>query len=258
MNEIRVTSTLDGSPQPSLFDLPEGTGRTPLLVGLHTWKYGRASQVDIMLPETRRLGWALLLPEFRGPNTAQNPRAREACGSALARQDIVDAADAVLRDHGDRLDPGAVFLLGGSGGGHMALLMAAHHPQRWRAVSAWCPITDLAAWYRQSENYRVHIAACCGGSPEEQPDEYAARSPMTLIDGIAQARVHLHHGRWDGVRGSVPYTHSLTLYNRLLERHPDASVYLSIFDGGHEVHPDQAVACFRGELSGTSGQNLTG
>lgn len=58
-----------------------------------------------------------------------------------------------------------IFLLGGSGGGHMALLLAAKAPVRWKGGSAWAPITDLAAWHHDKPVYVANLAACCGGNP---------------------------------------------------------------------------------------------
>lgn len=48
--------------------------------------------MEAYLPYAERLNWHLLLPEFRGPNLAQNPNCQDACGSPKAKQDILDAA----------------------------------------------------------------------------------------------------------------------------------------------------------------------
>ena len=58
------------------------------------------------------------------------------------------------------------------------------------------------------------------------------RSPIRYIDTIAKANLKIFHGKYDSV---VPVSHSLTFYNALLEKYPQASVYLDIFDGGHEM-----------------------
>lgn len=63
------------------------------MVGLHTWSYNRFNQLSAMLPLCRERGWALLLPEFRGPNLKNNPRVRQACASEVARRDILDAVE---------------------------------------------------------------------------------------------------------------------------------------------------------------------
>ena len=124
MNEIQVKSTLDGTLQPSLFFRPRTDAPVPLVVGLHTWSYDRFNQAENYLPLCGKYGWALLLPEFRGPNLASNPHSHDACGSLKARRDILDAVDYVLRTSAIYYDN--IFLLGCSGGGHAVGTAPAH------------------------------------------------------------------------------------------------------------------------------------
>ncbi len=158
-NEILVKSTFDGSLQPSLFYRASQSGR-PLLVGLHTWSFDRFNQINNMLPYAEELDFNLLLPEFRGPNLSSNPDAKDACGSLAARADIKDAIDYVIKNEG--VDGDNVFLLGLSGGGHMALMMAGYCPEYFKAIGAFVPICDLARWAEENAGYRPHILACCG------------------------------------------------------------------------------------------------
>ncbi len=255
MKEIIVSSTTDHSREPSLLHLATGRGRRPLLIGLHTWSCDRHNQVEQMLPLAKKHKWSLLLPEFRGPNLVSNLRAREACASPAALQDIIDAVSHVVRTHPDRIDASNLFVLGGSGGGHMALMMAAYRPRLWKAVSSWCPITDLAAWHTQNKNYAPHIEACCGGVPcAKTRKEYRARSPVSHIDEIAEARLHINHGKWDP---SVPSTHSHTLYQELTKRYPTAAVYLNIFNGGHDLHYEEAFHTLAGYETAQTSVTLT-
>jgi len=243
--ELSVISSLDGSAEKVLFYFPESGKNVPLLVGLHTWSYDRFNQLEQMLPYCREKGWALLLPEFRGPNLSSNPRARQACASSLAKQDILDAVQKVLSDY--PIDPGKVFLLGGSGGGHMALLTAAGTPQLWKGVSAWVPITDLAAWHRDNTGYASHVAACCGGYPGSSADvdrEYLERSPLSFVKELASVNLSLHHGRYDPV---VSYRHSWKLA-RELEQTGAESFFFEIFSGSHEIRYDTAFRWFEALL----------
>ncbi len=235
--EITVTSTLDGSPEPSLLYLPEQP--KALVVGLHTWSADRYNQQKSMLPHCRERGWALVLPEFRGPNLDDNPRAGEAGGSPLARRDIVDAARYVLKTYADRFPENPpVFLVGGSGGGHMSLQVGAREDFPWTAISSWCPITDVSLWETQSEGYRPHIHAVCGGAPEDRAEEYCERSPIHAAEGLRRYRVQVHHGRYDKV---VPYVQTELLIEKL--KGAD-QFYYSIFDGAHELRYPEAFAFF--------------
>lgn len=242
MAEIEVISTLDGSKEKCLYLAPPaGAKPAPLLVGLHTWSFDRFNQADKMGPRCSARGWALVLPEFRGANKADNPRARQACASRLAMQDVLDSVGAARARGG--IDPERVFLLGGSGGGHMALMMAAYAPERWAAVSAWVPIVDLAAWHGENPGYAPGIEACCGGAPGAGPEtdrEYHARSPVFFAEKIAGVNLSLHHGRYDR---SVPYSHSWRMAEAI-EAFKPKRFFFEVFDGGHELRYDAAFAWF--------------
>jgi dipeptidyl aminopeptidase/acylaminoacyl peptidase len=221
--EIWVKSSIDGSLEPSLFYKAEGENR-PLLVGLHTWSFDRYNQVNNLLPLAERYDFNLLLPEFRGSNTTKNPRCTEACGSALAKQDILDAIDYVSKQW--CIDEENILLHGMSGGGHMAMLIAGCAPERFRAISAVVPITDLAAWKEQNPNYRGSVVACC----TEDESELLFRSPITYLDTVARANIKIFHGKYDPV---VPVSHSLNFYAEMMKKYPTSRVFLDIFDGGH-------------------------
>ncbi|MFH1569717.1 MAG: alpha/beta fold hydrolase [Gemmatimonadota bacterium] len=241
LQEVEIASTLDGAREKCLVYCPPDPGPVPLLVGLHSWSFDRHNQIEAMLPRCRKRRWALVLPEFRGPNRADNPRARQACASLVARQDIVDAVDFALKAR--PVDPQRVFLLGGSGGGHMAMMMAAYAPQRFAGISAWVGITDLIAWHGENLNYAPHVEACCGGAPGASPEvdeEYRQRSPLSHVAEMATATLYVHHGRYDQ---SVRYNHSWQLAQQL-EQHGAGRFYCEIFDGGHEIRYDVALAWF--------------
>ncbi len=238
MIEISVRSSLDGSLEKSLLHIPhrESNDPMPLLVGLHTWSNNRFNHINNLLPHTQPRGWALLLPEFRGKNLDSNPRALEAGGSLLAMQDVVDAIEYVCQNQPDDspIDRSKIFLLGGSGGGHMSLMMAGYRPDLFNAISSWCPITDLAAWHHESPRYRSHITAVCGGNPGDDMTidaRYRDKSPMSHLRKIARANLAVHHGRHDT---SVPHTHTVKLSNAIEALNPE-HFYYEIFDGGHEI-----------------------
>ena len=227
--EILIKSTLDNSMQPSLFYKADSSAKRPLLVGLHTWSYDRFNQVENMLPYAEKYDFNLLLPEFRGSNLSTNPNCTCACGSEYAKQDIKDAIDYVVKN--ENVDADNIFMIGASGGGHMALLMCGFCPEYFKAVSAYVPICDLGKWIEQNKDYSEHVIACCS-------DEFLKRSPVNYIDNIVKANVKIFHGKFDCV---VPVSQSMEFYGSVMEKHPDARVFLDIFDGGHEINMEMAM-----------------
>lgn len=227
--EITFTSTADGSTQPARLYLPTSTrAATPLLVLLHTWSgdYHQNDQLKTALPECQKRAWALVMPDFRGPNT--HPAAG---GSDLAVQDILDCV-AFVRNK-TRIDHRRIYLAGASGGGHMSLLMAGRAPDLWAGVSAWVPISDLAAWHadcvKSKRDYWRNLQAICGGPPGDSPEvdkQYKLRSPLTHLPAARMLPIDINAGIHDGHTGSVPIRHSLRAFNLLAEvnDHPQAKL----------------------------------
>lgn len=253
MKEILIKSTYDHTAQPCLVHLAEGSDPAPLLVGLHTWSYDRFNQIKNLLPMAIRNNWYLILPEFRGPNLMSNPHAELACGSKAAKQDIIDAVEYMKKEH--QVDEKNILLIGASGGGHMALLMAAYEPTLWKAVCSLCPLTDVRRWHDErqeamdkpgSESYVKGIEACCKGAPcDDNVGEYMYRSPMSYVNEIAQANVKIFHGKFDT---SISYLHSLDLFTEITKKHPQSRVFLDLFDGPHIMHPDVAEKWFKEQM----------
>lgn len=242
LKEILVRSSLDGTLQPSLYYHPQTDRPVPLVVGFHTWSYDRFNQQETYLPLCKQYGWALLLPEFRGPNLSTNPLKYQACGSRLARQDVIDSVRDVCAE--SVIDKQNIFLLGCSGGGHVALLTAEDEPSLFRAVDAWCPVSDLTAWHRYlietQQHYYLDMEACLGGSPERKAKEYTVRSPVTGVEKLRNMAVSIHHGRHDD---TVPYRHSADFVSKL-EATGNEYVYFDVFDGGHEQFPAHSFEWF--------------
>lgn len=248
--EIKVKSTIDGSKEPSLLFSPRAE-KSPLIVFLHSWSRDRHNGIEEVIRLADAAGFKAVFPEFRGPNLASNPRAEQACASEAAMQDIIDVAEKLVGEN--RADPENIFLAGGSGGAHMALMAAGYRPELWKAVIASCPITDLAAWHGENKNYAPHIEACCGGPPSPENEEYRKRSPLYSAENISRARVYILHGKNDP---SVPFTHSLGIFNKICGINPSAEVCLEIFWGAHELKLNRVMEII-GEVS-EGGAGLAG
>ena len=228
---VDVTSTKDGTPQKVVYYQPDSAAKdlagpaVPLLVFLHTWS-GSIEQGPMLVGLAKQRGWVMIAPAFRGINN--NP---EACASDLASQDIIDAVE-YAKAHA-RIDTHRIYLVGGSGGGHMSLVMAARTPDLWAAVSAWVPISDLTAWHAESSarknNYAKMIEQCCGGKPGPATEaEYRHRSPLFHLAAAKGVPLDINTGIHDGHTGSVPVSHSLLAFNVLAA--PDKQVSVADID----------------------------
>ena len=228
---VDVPSSTDGTPQKVIYWRPASAAHdingpsVPLLVFLHSWS-GGFEQGPPWIDQAKKLGWVLVAPDFRGPNNRP-----EACASDLASQDILDAVAYARRDA--RIDASRIYLVGGSGGGHMALVMAARAPDLWAGVSAWVPISDLAAWHAESKarknNYAKMLEQSCGGAPGPETDaEYRHRSPLFHLASAKGVPLDINTGIHDGHTGSVPVSHSLRAFNVLSA--PDKQVSAADID----------------------------
>ena len=188
----------------------------PLLVALHTWSYtwkDGCESYDILASQ---LDYHLIFPHFRGPNWTP-----EGCGSDAVVSDLEDAV--AYMKQVCKVDEKRIYLMGGSGGGHASLLMAGRRPDLFSAISAWCPISDVARWHKESlvryKNYAEHIEKACGGDPAvsaEAAFQAKLRSGLTWLANAANVcPVDIATGIHDGHKGSVPVGQAIRAYNLL-------------------------------------------
>ncbi|HZO56690.1 MAG TPA: prolyl oligopeptidase family serine peptidase [Bryobacteraceae bacterium] len=236
---VTIQASSDGAAQPALVWVPTGIqGTLPLVVHLHSWSshFDSSEAWQIALKEAQKRNWAFVSPEFRGPN--ERP---EACASPIARQDILDSVDYMKQKY--PIDSKRVYLLGGSGGGHMTLVMAAHYPDRWRAASAWVPISDLAAWYEESRRRNLRywrmMEGCTGGTPASAANEYKLRSPLPYLHQANGLPIDIQAGIQDGHTGSVPVSHSLRAFNVLAAANGHATASFANTEISHIVSTKQ-------------------
>ena len=214
-----IPSSLDGKAQPVLAWAPENAAAqpTPLFVFLHSWSSDYTQDNSKWLRACAERGWIWLHPNFRGIN--QSP---QACGSRFARQDILDAIDHACTLW--QVDRQRIYLAGVSGGGHMSLLMAGHHPERFSAISSWVGPTDLAEWHRfhtqdgKPGKYAKMIEKSLSGAPGTSVEidaDYRDRSPVFHLHRAVTLPVSIWAGVEDGHTGSVPVSHSLRAFNAI-------------------------------------------
>ena len=217
---IEFLSELDQTMQPAYFLKAEGNEPRPLVVGLHTWSYGLDAGWINYYNFCKRMNWHLIYPEFRGPNWTP-----QALGSDLVVSDLKSAVTYVKSVC--NVDENRVYLVGGSGGGHASLLLAARASGLWTAVSSWCPISNVGLWHKEcfesprKLGYWKHIEQACGGNPQTSPEaakEAAHRSPVTyLADAKNKTIIDIGTGIHDGHTGSVPVSQTFDAFNLLAD-----------------------------------------
>lgn len=221
LREITYLSKLDNSMQPAMVCPATGDKPRPLAVCLHTWSYRHDMLYEHFLERCKERNWHFIFPLFRGPNWTP-----EACGSDLVVSDLECAVEYMKENYA--VDNQKIYLVGGSGGGHASLLMAGRRPEIWTAVSSWCPISDIGAWYVQTHakypegrSYDDHIVDACGGNPVTDPEAAAQakhRSPLTwLANAKGKVILDIGTGIHDGHTGSVPVSQAIRAFNEVAE-----------------------------------------
>lgn len=189
----------------------------PLVVSLHTWS-GNYTQRDEIAALCKANDLNYIHPDFRGANNTG-----DACCSALALGDIDEAIDYAMA-HAN-VDPAMIYVIGVSGGGYatLAVFMKSRHPIK--TFSAWASISDLVAWFHESKTrksrYADDILKCTVSENGDLNILHAkARSPLywqTPVEKVSAASLFIHAGIHDGIQGSVPISHSINFYNKLLK-----------------------------------------
>lgn len=217
---VNYLASIDKGQQPALAFAAKCKGKRPLLVGLHTWsgKYTQAEGEAAYARWCIEKDWHFIHPHFRGPNWTP-----DACGSEKVVQDIIDAVQYMVNNH--NVDTNRIYLVGASGGGYAALLMAGRAPEIWAGVSAWAPISDIHAWWEQKSmgkksKYATDIENVVGGRPDQSNEarqECINRSPVTYLQDASGVNLDINAGIKDGHSGgSVPFTHSLYAFNKVV------------------------------------------
>lgn len=229
IREIRYPVAADQSEQPALFWKPtlEGDEKAPLLVAMHTWSGNyRQTGGEVKYAEwCLQNDWIFLHPDFRGRNSTP-----EAMGSDLVIADIRAAVD--WAKNNASVDETRIYAIGVSGGGHATQLLAGRTPEIWAGISSWCGISDIAAWHRETlaserEKYARDIEKALGGAPDspERAKDASHRSPLSWLSEEIDIPLDLNHGIDDGRTGSVPFTHSLHAWNKLVPEQKRLSAY---------------------------------
>ncbi len=215
--EILISSTKDTAVQKAYFYRTTESTAQPLVVSLHTWS-GDYTQKDTLSLLSKGKNWNYIHPDFRGKNIR-----KEACCSEYVIGDIDDAIDYAIQ-HAN-VDTTRIFVIGASGGGMATLFTFMKSRHKVKKFSAWVPVTDVAAFYHNGlirHNKYPAEALACVGSVNNSIDtlEAAKRSPLycrTPVKKLDFASVEIYTGIYDGIQGSVPVSHAVNMYNKIVK-----------------------------------------
>jgi len=214
--EVLIRSTSDTTMQKAYFYSTSLPGPQPLVVSLHTWS-GNYTQIDTISIMSKNKDWNYIHPDFRGNNVRP-----EACCSDLVISDIDDAIDYAIKNA--NVDKNRMYVLGASGGGMATLFTFMRSKHKIRKFSAWVPVTDVAAFYHQGlirHNKYPAEAILCVGSVNNSINTAEAdkRSPLycvTPVEKLNYSVLEIYSGIYDGIQGSVPVSHAVNMYNKIL------------------------------------------
>ena len=147
---------------------------------------------------------------------------------------------------GRRIDRRRIYAIGSSMGGQETLLLVARHPGLLAGAAALDSATNMAARYkefgllRDGRRLRQLARIEVGGTPEQVPRAYAARSPLTFAREIAQSGVPLN--LWWSTRDRIvsdQNAESGALYRAIKRINPKAPLtkYVGTWAHSREMRP---------------------
>jgi len=130
-------------------------------------------------------GFAVALVNYRG-STGYGKAWTDAIEGKPGLTELEDIAAVYDRLVADGVaDPKRTVLAGGSWGGYLTLLGLGTQPERWALGIAAVPVADyVAAFEDEMEPLKDFDRALFGGSPEELPELYRERSPITYVEQV--------------------------------------------------------------------------
>lgn len=213
--KVEIKSLQDGNIQNAYLYATKSKTKKPLIISLHTWS-GDYTQKDPLTNEILARDWNYIHPDFRGVNNKT-----DAMVSPKVIADLEDAIQYALKN--TNTDPEDVHIVGVSGGGLATLSAYMNIKYPVKSFSAWAPISDLESWYWESigrkQKYAADILKATSKDSVFNAEEARLRSPLLQQfpkELRKDAKLYIYEGIHDGYTGSVPITHSINMYNRLV------------------------------------------
>jgi dipeptidyl aminopeptidase/acylaminoacyl peptidase len=202
---------------------PDGDGPHPVVMRVHGGPH--SLDMDRWAPDILAhadAGFLVAMVNYRG-STGFGQAWRDALTGNIGVYELEDILagldDLVARG---LADPARVVLAGWSWGGYLTLMGVGRHPERWVSGIAGVPVADYVAAYEdESPILQALDRALFGGSPDEKPDLYRERNPITYVDAV-RAPLLLMAGENDS---RCPIRQVWNYVGRLRERGAEPWVY---------------------------------
>ncbi len=174
---------------------PERTGPLPLLVDIHggphnAWN-AAADEIHIYHQELAARGWAILLVNPRGSD-GYGEKFYDAVHGAWGIADANDFLEPIDQLVAEGVaDAERLAVAGYSYGGFMACYLTGHD-DRFAAAVAGGVVSDLVSMGGTCDDGHFLSAYELGGTPWEEPELYAAMSPLTKVACVRTPTLIVH------------------------------------------------------------------
>ena len=211
---------------------PPGDGPWPTVMSVHGGpEWHQREMFDAETQAFVDAGFAVAMPNYRGSTGYGIEFRRALIGNPWLpeTEDVIACLDGLIAD--GITDPDRVAFAGWSWGGCLACLAEGLHPSRWKALFAGIPSGDfVAAHHACMPELKAYDLALYGGGPDELPEIWAERNPMTYVDR-AQAPVLVIGGERDPrcpLEGITPWVDAL--------RERGVTVEVHLYPEGHHAN----------------------
>ena len=227
-----------------------GVRPSPLLVKPHGGPRGQDQQrFNLYTQVLVSQGYSVLEVNYRGSTGRGREFVERLIGDfgGAEQGDVATGVEYVL-DSYEWLDEDRVVVFGGSYGGYSAYWQLVQYPDLYDAGIAWIGMTDLEDMYENTfSHFRTGLMERYLGTPEENPELYEQRSPITHVENLAAPLLIVH-----GVNDSrVPVSQARLFRGALLEADYEEGddgdfEYEELGEEGHaSTDQDQKLRTFR-------------
>ncbi|WP_436907952.1 S9 family peptidase [Halosimplex marinum] len=172
-----------------------GERPSPLIVNPHGGPMARdAKSFDLYTQVLAMRGYSVLQVNYRG-STGRGREFKERLlddWGGAEQGDVATTAEHVIAER-DWIDDDRVVVFGGSYGGYSAYWQAVQYPDLYDAAVAWIGISDLEDMYENTmPHFRTELMEKYLGTPDENPDLYEERSPVTHVENVDSPLLVVH------------------------------------------------------------------